>query len=88
MLRKCIGKYYWIKKSSYLTTINTPSGRYSFLRLPYDIHSVQQIFYKRISKSFTNINRVDTDTEDFLNWGKNHEQHNRSVVKCFNFKNM
>lgn len=68
--------------------MNTPSGRYSFLRLPYDIHSVQQIFYKRISKSFTNINRVDTDTEDFLNWGKNHEQHNRSVVKCFNFKNI
>lgn len=76
------------KESSYLTTMNTPSGRYWFLRLPYDIHSVEQIFYKRIGKSFTDINRVEVDIEDFLTWGKNNEQHNRSVVKCFYFKNL
>ena len=68
--------------------MNTPSGRYWFLRLPYDIHSVEQIFYKRIGKSFTDINRVEVDIEDFLTWGKNNEQHNRSVVKCFYFKNL
>ena len=45
-------KGYWQipldKASSFMTTINTPFGRYRFTRLPFRIHSEQEVFHKRV----------------------------------------
>jgi len=62
--------------------MNTPFGRYRFTRLPYGIHSAQEVFHKRISENFMHIKGVETDIDDFLIWGKNEKEHNRSVIKC------
>ncbi len=61
-------KGYWQipldEASSYLTTMNSPFGRYRFTRLPFGIHSAQEVFHKRISQSFNDIGKVKTDIYD------------------------
>ena len=68
------------EESSKLTTINTPFGRYKFLRLPFDIHSAQEVFHRIINGSFIDIVCVETDVDDFLIWGMNAEDQNRSPI--------
>lgn len=43
------------KESSDICTFGTPFGMYKFLRMPYDIKSVPEVFQKRL-KSFENCN--------------------------------
>ena len=77
-------KRYWQipldEKSSKLTTMNTPFGRYKLLILAFGIHSAQQVFHRIINGSFIDIVGVETDINDFLIWGKNTEGHNRSLI--------
>ena len=50
--------YYQVKldrPSSYLTTFNTPFGRYRFLRMPFGINSVSEILQKKAFQTFRNI---------------------------------
>jgi hypothetical protein len=79
-------KGYWQipldEESSYLTTMNTPNGRYRFKRLPFGIHSAQEVFHKRIYQSFSDINKIETDIDDILVWGTNGKEHNDSLIKC------
>ena len=49
------------KESIRLMTFNTPFGRYQFTRLPYGVHSAQEVFNKRINQSFGGISQVETD---------------------------
>ena len=51
-----------------------------FLRLPFGIHSTQEVFDGIINGSFIDIIGVETDLDDFLIWGKNTEDHNRSLI--------
>ena len=46
--------------SSYLTTFATPSGRYRFLRLPFDIKSATEIFHRTIVELFHDVEGVET----------------------------
>ena len=77
-------KGYWQipldKESTKLTTMNTPFGRYKFLRLPFGIHSAQEVFHRIINGNFIDIKGVETDIDDFLVWGKNIEDHNRTLI--------
>ena len=77
-------KGYWQipldEESTKLTTMNTPFGRYKFLRLPFGIHSAQEVFHRIINGNFIDIKAVETDIDDFLVWGKNIEDHNRSLI--------
>ena len=57
------------EESSRLTTFNTPFGRYRFLRMPFGIHSAQEVFHKRISQHFEDLEGVETDIDDILVWG-------------------
>ena len=63
-------KGYWQivldEASSYLTTFRTPFGRYRYLRLPFGIHSAQEVFHKRIDQEFCEIEQVETDIDDML----------------------
>ena len=64
---------YWLitldEESSRLTTFNTPFGRYRFRRMPFGIHSAQEVFQKRISQHFEDLEGVETDIDDILVWG-------------------
>ena len=67
-------KGYWQisldEQSSKLTATNTPYGRYCILRLPYGLHSAQEVFHKRISQEFKAMDGTGTDTDDFAIWEK------------------
>ena len=63
-----------------LTAMNTPFGRYKFLRLPFGIHSAQEVFHRNINGRFMDIAGVETDIDDILIWSNNTEDHNRSLI--------
>ena len=78
-------KGYWqipLDKESIRLTFNTPFGRYQFTRLPYGVHSAQDVFHKRINQSFDGISQVETDIDDILIWGHSDEGHNRCLIRC------
>ena len=68
------------EESSLLTTMNTPFGRYRFKRLPFGIHSAQEVFHKRINQAFDDIDKVETDIDDILVWGQTKEDHDRGLI--------
>ena len=65
-----------------MTTFKTPFARYQFTRLPYGLHSAQEVFHKRINQSFDGISQVKTDINDMLIWGHSDEGHNRCLIMC------
>ena len=79
-------KGYWQipldEDSMKLTTFNTPFGRYQFTRLPYGIHSAQEVFHKRISQTFEDMGQIETDIDDILVWGKKEDDHDIHLIKC------
>ena len=79
-------KGYWQipldEESIRLTAFTTPFGRYQFTRLPYGVHSAQEVFHKRINQSFDGISQVETDIDDMLIWGHSDEEHNRCLLRC------
>ena len=62
--------------------MNTPFGRYRFTRLPFGVHSAQEVFHKRINQSFEDIENVETDIDDILIWGTKDDEHDRNLIKC------
>jgi hypothetical protein len=62
--------------SSKLTTFNTPFGRYRFLRMPFGINSASEVFQKRMSQAFEDIDGVEVIVDDILIWGKDEAEHN------------
>ena len=66
-------KGYWQipldEESIRLTALNTPFGRYQFTRLPYGLHSAQEVFHKSFNQSFDGISQVETNIDDMLIWG-------------------
>ena len=67
------------EKSSRLTTFNTPFGRYRFLRMPFGIHSAQEVFHKRVNRLYEELEGVETDIDDILVWGKTIEEHDQRL---------
>ena len=62
-----------------LTTFNSPFGRYCFIRMPFGIRSAQEVYQKRISQIFENLEGVETDIDDIIIWGQTEEEHNRRL---------
>ena len=81
-------KGYWqipLKEESIrLTAFNTSFGRYQFTRLPYGVHSAQEVFRKRINQSFDGISQVQTNIDDMLIWGHSDKDHNicLMITRC------
>lgn len=76
---------YWAipltEESSYLTTFQTPYGRYRYLRLPYGINSAQEVFHKRITQLFDGIEGVVSFIDDILVYGNDEKQHNERLLQ-------
>ena len=77
-------KRYWQipldEESIRFTTFNTPFGMYQFIRLPYGVHSAQEVFHKRTNQSFDGISQVETDIDDKLIWRHSDQDHNRCLI--------
>lgn len=54
------------EKSSYMTTFQTPFGRYRFLKMPYGIKTAPEIFHKLYSEIFKDIPNVEVYIDDIL----------------------
>ena len=76
--------YWQIKldeESSLLTTFNTPFGRYRFTRMPFGIHSAQEVFQKTMDMAFEGINGCKSIIDDMLVWGSSKEDHDHNLRK-------
>ena len=62
-------------ESSYLTTFNTPFGRYRFTVVPFGVVFAQEVFHRTIHEKFNNIEGCETDMDDILVWGRTIEEH-------------
>ena len=68
-------------ESQLLTTFNTEFGRYCYKRMPFGIKSAQEVFQKRMSQSFGDLEGVETDVDDILVWGTTTEEHDQRLKK-------
>ena len=68
-------------ESSLKTTFNKPFGRFRFLRMPFGIHSAQEIFHKQIYQHFENKEGCETDIDDCLIWGISEEEQDRRLIQ-------
>lgn len=76
---------YWTIKlseaSSYLTTFNTPFGRYRYLRLPFGLKSSQDEFQRKIDECYEGLDGVVALVDDLLVFGQTREEHDRNLRK-------
>ena len=63
------------EESRKFTTVNTPSGLYEYLRLPYGISSAVGIFQRTIESILKNIDGVCVYLDDILITGRTNEEH-------------
>ncbi len=68
-------------ESSYLTTFNTPFGRYRYTRLPYGIKSAPEVYHKTINQTFEDLDGVDTSMDDIIIAGDDTESHDKLLIK-------
>ena len=66
-------------ESQQLTTFNSPFGRYCFKRMPFHIKSALEIFQKRMTQNFGDLEGVETEIDDILVWGKTEEEHHKRL---------
>ena len=69
---------FWHSK---LTTFNTLFGQYRFLRLPFGINSAPEMFQRRMTQTFEDIDGADAIVDDILIWGKDVTEHNKRLDK-------
>ena len=70
--------------SSYLTTFNTPFGRYKFNRLPFGICSAPEVFQRVMHQMFDRIDGCEIIMDDILVWGATEQEHDERVVNVLN----
>ena len=67
------------ENSSYLTTFNTPFGRYRFKRLPFGIISAQDLFQQKMDEIFENMQGVTPLIDDVIIHGRTREEHDQNL---------
>ena len=74
---------YWQLKlspeSSYLTTFNTPYGRYRFLRLPFGIVSAQDEFQLKMDETFEGLPGITPLVDNIIVTGRTQEEHDTNL---------
>ncbi|XP_021360878.1 uncharacterized protein K02A2.6-like [Mizuhopecten yessoensis] len=76
--------YYQIRlteRSSYLTTFNTPFGRFRYLRLPMGLKCAGEVFQREMVNHFGSLDGVEVVVDDMLIYGKILEEHNARLRK-------
>ena len=67
------------KELSYLTTFNSPFGRYRFNRMPSGLKMSQDIFHTKIDQAFEGCEGVVGIADDIVVLGKTSEEHDRNM---------
>ena len=66
-------RYWQIKadeQSSNLLVFGTPSGKYSFKRLPYGIHSASEVFQREVTSIISDVPASANSQDDVVVRGK------------------
>ena len=67
------------ERSSWLTTYNTPFGRYSYLRMPMGDKCSAEVFQRAIASAFQDIEGTEVVVDDILVHGRTLEEHNQRL---------
>ena len=67
------------EESSYLTTFNSPFGRYRFKRMPFGLKMSQDIFQAKIDQTFEDCEGVVGIADDIVISGRTEEEHDRNL---------
>ena len=74
---------YWTIKldeqSTRLCTFNSPFGRYSFKRMPFGIKSAAEVYQKRMTEIFQDIEGCEVIVDDIIIWGEDKTEHDRRL---------
>ena len=65
--------------SSYLTTFNSPFGRYRFLRMPFGLRMAQDVFHHRIDQLIEGCPGVTGIADDIVVFGRTEEEHDANL---------
>ena len=70
------------EESSYLTTFNSPYGRYRFLRMPFGLKMSQDVFQAKIDQTFEGCNGVIGIADDIVVFGRTQEEHDKNLKEA------
>ncbi|XP_022164853.1 uncharacterized protein K02A2.6-like, partial [Myzus persicae] len=70
--------------SSKVCTFTTPFGRYCFMRLPFGISSAPEVFQRKTSEAFGEIDGVLCYFNDLIISGATELEHDRALVRVLN----
>ncbi len=74
---------YWqiklTEESSLLLTFNTPFGRYRFTRMPFGIHSAQDVFQRKVDETYQGLSGVTGIVDDIVVYGRTKEEHDANL---------
>ena len=77
-------KGYWHveqdEESSLLCTFNTSFGRYKFNRLPFGVRVSQDVFQKKLDRTYEGIANVTGIADDIIVSGRLQEEHDTALV--------
>ena len=66
-------------ESSYLTTFNSPFGRYRFLRMPFGLKMSQDVFQAKIDQTFEGCEGTIGIADDIVIFRKSEQEHDRHL---------
>ncbi|XP_046857922.1 uncharacterized protein K02A2.6-like [Xenia sp. Carnegie-2017] len=69
------------EESKLLTTFNTPMGRYCFKRLPFGLVSAQDIFQRKIDKTYDGLPGIICIADDIVVYGKDDKTHDENLLR-------
>jgi len=67
------------EESHLLTTFNTPFGRFCYQVTPFGIKSAQEVFQKRMSQHFSDLEGVETDIDDIIVHAETEVKHDQRL---------
>ena len=81
-------KGYWPvpldEASSYLTTFNTPFGRFRFSRLPFGLVVSQDVFQKHLDSALDGLKGVTGIADDTFVFGATEKEHDENMMNLMN----
>jgi len=78
------------EKASYLTTFNTPYGRYRWLRMPFGICSGSEEFQRRMTDALSGLDGVKVIIDDIIVYGTGTDydeavlNHDKNILNLLN----
>ena len=74
-------------ESSFLTTFNTPFGRYRYLRMPFGLVMSQDVFQHKMDQILEGLEGIVSIADDVIVHGRTEEEHDARMTKLMDVAN-